>query len=81
MTLHKNTKIANAELIREETICSACEKELLQNTELTNGELAIILQSPLPSEITDIRTEGTVFSLMSQYSDIIMQGLNDLGCI
>ena len=57
VTLHKITKIASAELIREEAICSVYEKELPQNTALTNGELVIILQSPLPSEITDVQKE------------------------
>ena len=78
VTLHKNTKIANAELIREEAICSACEKELPRNEELAMEELTINLHNPLPSDVTETQKEQFL-ALMSQYSDVIAQGPNDLG--
>ena len=78
VTLHKNTKIANAELIREEAICSAREKELPRNKELAMEELTINLQNPLPSDVTETQKEQFL-ALMSQYSDVIVQGPNDLG--
>ena len=78
VTLHKYTKIANAELIREEAICSACEKEIPRNEELAMEELTINLQNPLPSNVTETQKEQFL-ALMSQYSDVIAQGPNDLG--
>ena len=56
VTLHKNTKVANAEIIREEAICTASEQG--SGVETTNRETPTIdLQHPLPS---DLQAEGTV---------------------
>ena len=57
VTLHKNTKIANVKLIREEATCSACEKELPRNEELAMEELTINLQNPLPGDVTETQKE------------------------
>jgi len=73
VTLHKNTKLANAKLIREEAISAISQ----QDTQRAVTE--IILQSPLPNDITDIRKEQFL-SLMANYSDVIAQSPNDLGC-
>jgi len=77
VTLHKNTKVANAELIREEAICSTCEKEEPSEKEMSEEGLTINLQ-PLPSDITETQKEQFL-ALMSQYSDVIAKDPNDLG--
>jgi len=45
---------------------------------MTNEVVFIDLQHPLPSNLTDKQKEQ-FFALMSEYSDIIAQGPNDLG--
>ena len=77
VTLHKNTKVANAEIIREEAICTASEQG--SGVKMTNKEtLSIDLQHPLPSDLTDKQKEQ-FFALMSEYSDVIAYGQDDLG--
>ena len=77
VTLHKNTKVAIAEIIREEAICTASEQG--SGVKTTNREtLSIDLQHPLPSDLTDKQKEQ-FFALMSEYSDVIAQGPDDLG--
>lgn len=75
MTLHKNTKIANAEIIREEAICGASVQKPERDKTLTES---IDLQHPLPSNLTNKQKEQ-FFALMSEYSDVIAQGPDDLG--
>lgn len=75
MTLHKNTKIANAEIIREEAICGASVQKPERDRTLTES---IDLQHPLPSNLTNKQKEQ-FFALMSEYSDVIAQGPDDLG--
>ena len=41
--------------------------------------LSIDLQYPLPSNLTD-KQRKQFFALMSEYSDVIAQGPDDLGC-
>ena len=56
MTLHKNAKVAIAEIIRKEAICTASEQE--SGVKTTNKEtLSIDLQHPLPSDLTDKQKE------------------------
>jgi len=80
VTLHKTTKIAHAEIIREEAICSACEQGTERDKTMTKEVVSINLQHPLPSNLTDKQKEQ-FFALMSEHSDVIAQGLNDLGYI
>jgi len=72
-TLYKNTKIANAELIREEAICSVCEDRPPRDKEMTKEEVTINLQHPLPSELTEKQKEQFL-ALMSEYDGVIAQG-------
>ena len=73
MTFHKNTKVANAEIIREEAICTASEQG--SGVKTTNWETPFIdLQHLLPSDLTDKQKEQ-FFTLMSEYSDVKAQDL------
>ena len=76
VTLHKNKKVANAELIREEAICSTGEKEEPSKKEMSEEGLIINLQT-LPSDITETQKEQFL-ALMSEYSDVISMSPNDL---
>jgi len=79
ITLHKTTKIAVAKLIREEAICSTSEDEPPRDKEMIEEKVAINLQHPLPSDITE-RQKEQFLAMMSQYSEVIAKGPNDLGC-
>jgi len=79
VTLYKNTKIANAELNREEAICSACEDGPPRGKEMTKEEVTINFQHPLPSELTEKQKEQFL-PLVSAYGDVIAQSPNYLGC-
>ena len=65
VTLYNNTKIATAELISDEAICSTSESEQLT----TDLELDILLH-PLPHDITESQKEQFL-ALMSHYSCVI----------
>ena len=75
VTLHKNTKIAHAKIIREGAICSASEQGTERDKTMTKE---VDLQHPLLSNLTDKQKEQ-FFALTSEYSDVIAQGPNDLG--
>jgi len=71
-TVHKNTKIATAKLITDETICTAHESEPL----ITESD---VLLHPLPPHITESQKEQFL-ALMSHYSCVIANSSDDLGC-
>ena len=73
VTLYKNTKIATAELISNEAICSTSESE----KSTTDLELDTLLH-PLPHDITESQ-KVQFLALMSHYSCVIAKNSNDLG--
>ena len=68
----QHTKIATAELIMEEAVCSTCEEEQLPSTD--HG----VLLHPIPHDITESQKEQFL-AMLSHYSCVIAQGPNDLG--
>ena len=74
VTIHRNTKIATAELITEEVICSTSEREQAP----TYTELEVLLH-PLPHDITESQKEQFL-ALLSHYSCVIAKNPDDLGC-
>ena len=71
VTVHKNTKIATAELITDEAICIAHESE----PPITESDVFL---HPLPPHITESQKEQFL-ALMSHYSCVIADSPDDLG--
>ena len=75
VTLHKNTKVAEAELNEDEAVCVVNHEDLQSSSAPVTD---ILLQNPLPNDITNLQKEQFL-SLIASYSDVIAQSSDDLG--
>ena len=78
ITLYKNTNIAMAELITDESISSTEEVAENFNTPEPGLVKDVLLQHPLPDELTESQRKQFL-SLLSHYSDVIARDPDDLG--